>query len=159
MLRPFKPEDFKLLNEWAKNAEGLFRFSGSTWEYPLDAIQMEKYISTYPDRLQFIYIHQDIPVGFGEIILLGDHAPRLSRLIVSGEYRGKGLGSNMVDELESECLKIKAFENIYLFVLEDNSNARRCYEKCGFKDTDEGPFSLHFDEKEYPVLKMIKHIR
>ena len=47
------------------------------------------------------------------------------------EYMGKGYGSCLLKRCTEECRKL-GFEHILLWVLEENSRARRFYEKNGF---------------------------
>jgi len=48
------------------------------------------------------------------------------------EYRGKGLGRRVMEELEVRVKELGA-RSIGLFVFGDNSAARTLYEKCGFR--------------------------
>ena len=50
---------------------------------------------------------------------------------VSKQYRGKGIGSAMLEKAEEYCRSI-GFPTIVLHVEETNTNARRFYEKRGF---------------------------
>ncbi len=48
------------------------------------------------------------------------------------EFMGKGYGSKLLDAVMSE-LKNQGFTEAFLWVLEENGNARRFYEKYGFQ--------------------------
>lgn len=63
--------------------------------------------------------------GFGEII----------SLYFLPEYMGKGYGRLLLREVVGE-LKRMDFDKVFLWVLEENRNARRFYEKCGFVQTE-----------------------
>lgn len=52
------------------------------------------------------------------------------------EYMGKGYGKNLLEEVVEE-LKRLGYQNIFLWVLEDNIRARRFYEKQGFSLTED----------------------
>jgi ribosomal protein S18 acetylase RimI-like enzyme len=73
-------------------------------------------------------------------------------LIIAPEYRGKGHGRQMMQEIESKC----EADSILLFVLENNSRARSSYEKSGYEYVEMEPFSMEFNNEPYPVLKMRK---
>lgn len=62
--------------------------------------------------------------GFGEII----------SLYLLPEYMGKGYGRLLLQTVISE-LKNMGFHKVFLWVLEENQNARCFYEKCGFVQT------------------------
>lgn len=149
-LRPFNIEDTHLLNAWTGHQDELFKFSGTSWDYPLTEAFLDAYQGAYPGRTQYILESNDEALGFGEIIEGEDNSPRLSRLLIAPEQRGKGYGKVLVVQL---LQTIEATE-VYLFVLADNAVARQCYEKCGFEYVDHSPFSMSYKEQKYPVLKM-----
>ena len=68
--------------------------------------------------------------GFGEII----------SLYFLPEYMGKGYGRLLLQSAVSE-LKKMGFDKVFLWVLEENRNARHFYEKCGFVQTERWLFS------------------
>lgn len=51
------------------------------------------------------------------------------------EYMGKGHGKELLSAVMDE-LKTMGFDEVFLWVLEDNHNARHFYEKCGFQKSD-----------------------
>ena len=69
-------------------------------------------------------------IGFGEII----------SLYFLPEYMGKGYGRVLLQAVISE-LKKMGFDKVFLWVLEENQNARHFYEKCGFVQTEHCLFS------------------
>ncbi len=159
MLRPFTIDDAKHLTSWVRNAEELFQFSGPTWSFPLEQKVLEDYLNKHNTRYLFIFEHDSIPYGFGELITNEDNSPRLSRLIISPEYRGKGLGAQMIAEIEEKCIQLTHSNDISLFVLSNNDHAIKCYKNCGFDFVEYQTFSLTFEGIEYPVLKMAKPLR
>ena len=56
------------------------------------------------------------------------------------EYTGMGCGRMLLERAVSELRKL-GFGEIILWVLEENTNARGFYEKCGFVPTDERTYS------------------
>ncbi|MES2618248.1 MAG: GNAT family protein [Bacteroidota bacterium] len=137
MLRPYSHSDFELLNSWITDAELLLQFSGPDWQFPLTADVLNDHIQKHPDRYLYIGCTEDgEPFAFGQIITNEANAPRLGRLLVDANMRGKGMGTQFVKELLIECQRITASPEIYLFVDELNLQAIRCYEKNGFiRDT------------------------
>lgn len=63
--------------------------------------------------------------GYGEII----------SIYFLPEYMGKGHGKRLLDAVIYE-LKSMGFDEVFLWVLEDNRGARRFYEKFGFAHSD-----------------------
>lgn len=68
--------------------------------------------------------------GFGEII----------SLYLLPEHMGKGYGRLLLRAAVGECKKM-GFDKVFLWVLEENQNARRFYEKCGFMQMERYLFS------------------
>ncbi len=56
-------------------------------------------------------------------------------LAVAREYRGQGLGSQLMDELEAR-LRRKGCRRAYLMVVDDNQNAMQFYEKRNWKEME-----------------------
>lgn len=68
--------------------------------------------------------------GFGEII----------SLYFLPEYMGKGYGRLLLQAVVHELGEM-GFDKVFLWVLEENQNARHFYEKCGFVQTEHFLFS------------------
>lgn len=68
--------------------------------------------------------------GFGEII----------SLYLLPEHMGMGYGRLLLQAAVGELEKL-GFNKVFLWVLEDNCNARRFYERCGFVQTERCLFS------------------
>ncbi len=64
--------------------------------------------------------------GYGEIV----------SVYLLPEYKGKGYGRQLVGRAVSELSRM-GFEKILLWVLEENTNARRFYEHLGFTENGE----------------------
>ena len=133
-LKKYNDTDFEILNNWVTDPDTLFLFSGSAWQYPLSFDQLKKFYLSNPLRHPYLAFSDDnIPIAFGEIITGDDHSPRLGRLLIGNtENRGKGLGKQFIQLLIEESKKLFNPDLMYLFVLEDNFSAIRCYEKIGF---------------------------
>lgn len=107
----------------------------------LDSIQEGEWASNIEqaDRKNLVMVHDEMIIGtsgfgksrmaemngFGEII----------SLYFLPEYMGKGYGRLLLHAAVSE-LKKMGFDNVFLWVLEENRNARRFYEKCGFVQSE-----------------------
>lgn len=73
---------------------------------------------------------------------------KLGIYIAEKEYRGQGIGSEVVRTLADTAFKELKLQRIYLNVRETNVQAIKCYEKCGFKITEAYPKS-HFADSSY----------
>ena len=65
--------------------------------------------------------------------------------IALANYRGKGIGSEVIKILIGMAFKEINLKKLYLNVRENNINAIRCYEKCGFKITKTYPKTYFID--------------
>ena len=72
------------------------------------------------------------------------------------EHYDKGLGKPLLEAALAE-LERMGFKDIYLWVLRDNSRARRFYEKNGFADSGETG-SYEISGESIPEVKYIKRI-
>jgi ribosomal protein S18 acetylase RimI-like enzyme len=76
-------------------------------------------------------------VLFGGIFLFNKAAKNeilLDSIAVSADERGKGIGSKLLQSTIDHA-QSKGFSQIKLEVIETNQNARRLYERIGFKET------------------------
>lgn len=137
MIRPYTDSDFDLLTQWIPDADALFQFSGPGWHFPLTREQMYAYqAKKHISGLRQFYVgyhEQGLSYAFGEIINGDAHSPRLGRILLDPAQRGKGLGEQFMRDLVNECIQRIQPPHIYLFVLDGNTNAIRCYEKIGFR--------------------------
>lgn len=72
------------------------------------------------------------------------------------EYIGKGYGKNLLDAVVSQ-LKEMGFNDIFLWVLEENSRARRFYEMSGFSESGRH-MDINIGGKELREIQYIRHI-
>ena len=155
-LRRYHTADFALLQQWVTSPALLFQFAGTDFAYPLTKEQLDIYQALYPERR--LYIASTIesqPVAFGEIIPQDNNIPRLARLLVGNSaQRGKGLGEVFVDLLIKECQQLYHCSSIDLFVLDENAQARRCYEKKNFFVVPNDSFRLIADGQAHLIHRM-----
>lgn len=155
MLRPYTPADFPLLCRWITDADLLFRFAGTEFNFPITEDQLRRYGDQYPDRRFYIAAIEGQPYAFGEIIPQGPGSVRLGRLLVGApEQRGKGLGTALVQALLAEAITRFAAEKVDLYVWVRNTAAIRCYRKAGFSFTADEPLCLLHGGRIYDLRKM-----
>ncbi|MDE6432688.1 MAG: GNAT family N-acetyltransferase [Lachnospiraceae bacterium] len=126
-----------------------------SWKYAYQGIVPQDYLDDIPkgqwasrieqaDRKNLVMVQDEMIIGtsgfgksrmeemngFGEII----------SLYFLPEYMGKGYGRLLLQAAVSE-LKKMGFDKVFLWVLEENRNARYFYEKYGFVQTERCLFS------------------
>lgn len=118
------------------------------WKFAYHGIVPQAFLDSIPvghwaDRItrygyhNLLLLDDDIPVGasaycparmkeyagFGEVV----------SLYLLPEYVGKGCGRQLL-EAACDALAARGFQDVYLWVLEENDRARRFYERFGFHD-------------------------
>ena len=100
---------------------------------------------TKPDTLLLLAVVDDKPIGYGLTHVMpvadswiedtwttGDRIGEIESLSVLPTYRGSGLGSELLDRLESH-LHERGVDDLILGALAGNSDAIRLYERRGYQ--------------------------
>ena len=134
-LVPFKEEDFEKLISWIENEKILVQFAGAVvFTYPLTKEQLETYIAD-DKRFAFkvVEVETNETVGHAEIYLVKPNVSRLCRVLIGREeYRGKGIGRQIMAQLMDYSFNRLSVEVVELNVYDWNTAAIKCYEKVGF---------------------------
>jgi GNAT superfamily N-acetyltransferase len=107
---------------------------GSSYEAEVGASE-DSWRRRLSDRTRFVAevdgkVVGTVGAGPGEF----ESAAALTALWVDPGFRGRGVGSALVDAVV-EWAKGKGFNQVLLWVTEVNENAQRLYERCGFART------------------------
>ena len=141
-LIPFTEEHFETLLSWIPSKEFLIQWSGPFFEWPLTTNQLLYYLNRSRETNSSTHIYtailegyNNVPVGHIEISNINryEQSAMLSRVLVSPEYRGRGLGDTLVKSaLDIAFTSLNLFQ-VNLFVFTFNTAAIHCYEKLGFQ--------------------------
>jgi ribosomal protein S18 acetylase RimI-like enzyme len=92
------------------------------------------------DRSVTFFAHDDDPAGSAPVGLVGvyveDGVADLVSMWVSPSARGRRVGEALV-EAAARWAVARDFSELFLWVTEPNTSARRLYERCGFTATGE----------------------
>lgn len=80
------------------------------------------------------------------------------QLYVAKEYRGDGIGSVLLDEVEKEVRKLKNIKLIYLTSFTNNQKAIYLYERHGFIKCGELPKALKHHDELVNEIMMYKYV-
>lgn len=69
-------------------------------------------------------------------------------------YRGKGIGSRVIEVLIGKAFKEIKLKKLYLIVRERNVNAIKCFKKCSFEITKKYPESYFLDSSYQCMYQM-----
>ena len=75
--------------------------------------------------------HNNITLGYLSATIICDECS-LIKIVTDKEYRCQGVATKLINALQDYC-KSKTIKMIMLEVRDDNKNAIRLYEKCGFE--------------------------
>ncbi len=64
-----------------------------------------------------------------------DRTAYLKMAVILPEYQNKGIGTYVLSKLLG-MMKKNGYVSVLLFTNQDNGNAQKCYQKCGFKTTE-----------------------
>jgi ribosomal protein S18 acetylase RimI-like enzyme len=128
-IREFRfPEDYPRVESlWTSMEKGVSLGRSDTPE------ELQKKVARDPDL--FLVAEED-----GQIIgtVIGGYDGRrglLNHLAVAASFRGRGIGSRLMDEIESR-LRAKGCIRCYLLVTTDNPEGMYYYEKHGWEHMD-----------------------
>jgi RimJ/RimL family protein N-acetyltransferase len=110
------------------------QFAGPVFDYPLSWEQLEKHLAN--DRRQVYAAIRPATtemIGMGELYWDAEDKPRLCRILVSPDERGKGFGKQIVLDLLELAFANAAVKKVSLNVYDFNTSAIKCYEQCDFK--------------------------
>ena len=133
-LKAFKPDDFDLMISWMDSEELLIQIAGPYFSYPLTPAQLQKYLADEHSVAYSLFDEEtDTIFGHAEIILKEQHLCKLDKIIIGNkQYRGKGLGHQIMKELLKVSFGKYKAETVELYVYDWNTTAIKLYEKVGF---------------------------
>ena len=140
-LKPFGRSDFSRLIAWVKSPAFLLQWAGPIFNYPLDNVQLEKYINgseeNFFKRKIFKVIRTDTNEVVGHIELNDidekNKSAALCRVLIGKpSLRGKGIGTQMVTRLLTIGFDHSGLHRIDLVVFDFNMAAINCYKRAGF---------------------------
>jgi RimJ/RimL family protein N-acetyltransferase len=144
-LKYFERSDFKQLINWIDSPQFLLQWGGPSFEYPLSANQLEKYVENANNDNSDTLVYKVLDKETGNVIghiSLGkidrkNNSARVGKVLVGDKnVRGKGMGRQMMKEILKVAFEELNLHRVCLGVFDFNVSAITCYEKAGF--TKEG---------------------
>lgn len=140
-LAYFDRSDMEQLISWIPSASFTLQWAGPTFHYPLTVSQLENYLhhANKKDSDTFIFkvIDKDTKQVIGHISLgkvdRVNKSARIGKVLVgSSQYRGKGIGAEMVKAVLAIAFDELKLHKVTLGVFDFNISAIQCYKKVGF---------------------------
>lgn len=143
-LVPFVASDIDILLSWIASADQLRQWAGPTiFNWPLNKQQLILYLNQVKKESSEKYIYKainadNINIGHIEFDKIDwiNKTTVLSRVIISPEFRGKGLGHQLIEAALNLAFNHLKFKEVKLSVYGFNAPAIACYKKMGFKTVD-----------------------
>ena len=155
-LQTFTTTDIKQLLAWETDEEALMQFAGPSFSFPLTAAQLEQTLAD-SNRLTYKVIHtnNNTCIGHAEIYFPDVTTALLCRILI-GEvnYRGKGLGLEIVNALLAISFSRPGIEEAMLNVFDFNTAAIKCYTKAGFSINEGKTKTRQLKNKTWTALNM-----
>lgn len=156
-LTAFEKSDFANLISWIDNEEMLLQFSGPAFTFPLTEEQLNLNLE---DENRFAYKVVDLSnnsmIGYAEIYFQNKNSVLLGRIIIGKpEFRGRGIGKQIVKDLIAISFNQLEVENAELNVFDWNINAIKCYEKVGFAINPGKIYKREIKGETWTALNMI----
>ena len=126
------PEDAGALYSWFSNVKEIRDWGGPHMDFPLS-------LERFKALVKFTEIHSfKLVDSENHVLAFGQLSVRLERyhfgrIAVSPEYRGCGLGREIMVRLIEQASMLKTGKGYSLFVMEDNHAAKQLYLSLGFK--------------------------
>ena len=135
IMRPFKEDDFPLLQECLNDKE-ILKLTGSTpildWEPVLRWYQTR---NVQPDRLDLAIVDQTLDTLVGEAVVNEYDEPNESmnfRILIGPRGRNRGFGTEATQLMIDFLFQTTNLKQLTLSVFAFNPRAQRVYEKVGF---------------------------
>lgn len=162
-LKPFERSHFPQLINWVQSPAFLLQWAGSSFQYPLDDEQLDKYKKD-PTILAYSVYQKGTGKVIGHISLARidqtNKSARVGRVLVGDpNVRGKGIGELMVNETLRIAFDELKLHRVSLGVFDFNLAAIACYEKVGFKKEGLLRDTCKFEDEYWSLweMSMLEH--
>jgi RimJ/RimL family protein N-acetyltransferase len=138
-LESFGRADFDRLIGWVASAEELMLWAGPIFRWPLDHVQLDRYLAAAegPGAARRIWrvVEAGEMVGHVELnaIERTHRTATLSRVLVRPGLRDRGIGTAMIRAALAVAFSELGLHRVDLFVFDSNAGAIACYERLGFR--------------------------
>src|SRR5438876_8129796 len=144
-LKPFERSDFKALISWLPTEEFMIQACGRTFQFPLNARQLEYYMQgaeeSPPERMIFKVVDTASNKHIGNLTLEKIDRKNLSAavacvIIGDDAYKGKGICKMMMQKIIGIAFDELGLNKLTLNVYDFNSPAIKCYKSAGFTEAE-----------------------
>ena len=156
-LSPRNSEDVEIFTEWLNDFETTDYIGRSALLTTLDGERKYLEENSSPEATFVIVTIKDNKM-IGSVSLENidgvNRTATLGIFIGDKNYRDKGYGTEAINLIIEYGFKYLNLKNINLNLMEFNSRALKCYEKCGFKEYGRRRKCKYIDGKYYDNISM-----
>lgn len=158
-IRHYKKEDAIYIRQWITSERVHAMWSAGKLPYGFGEAEWEELLDTeakeYNQKVFTAVSDEGVPVGSFCMNHKQDNSVFMCRIIVDGNVRGKGYGSQMLVKALNYAFTTLGAECVRLSVFDCNMPARRAYEKVGFcvETFHENAFSFQNEKWGRYILK------
>ena len=155
-LQPFTPERSRRYLEWVNRADVA---SAVTRARPVTTLEHERWYESAvsrPDAVFFSVVVRETDEYVGNVWLWGIHPVHRSAelRILLGAGAGRGYGSEACQLLLEFAFGQLNLNKLYLYVLESNAPARKCFARAGFLEEGRLAQEYFIDGRYQDALRM-----
>ena len=135
-LREYRESDTWEVSRWPTSMEEVRLWAGSDLGWPVDVSVFGRW-HVDPDVQPYVMCDGEVPVAYGEVwIDEPEQEVELARIIVSQDYRGRGVGRRLVRQLLEQAT-LSGLPEAFVRVVPENGTALACYRGAGFSPVSE----------------------
>lgn len=135
-LRGFREADALEVSRWPGSPDEVRRWAGRGPGWPVDVTVFGRWHAD-PDVRPYILCEGGEPVGYGEVwVDEPEQEVELARIIVSPDWRGRGVGRRLVRQLLGQGA-LAGLPDAFVRVVPENTAAISCYRGAGFVQVSE----------------------
>ena len=131
-LRPAHESDIPVLMNWFQTERECKTWGGPEFDFPFDRVSFTRDVK-WPQLDSYSLVRPDDGLlGFGQYYEKQQRV-HLARLVVAPDFRGRGLGVELVGRLLETGREKLGRSDGSLYVMEHNAAALSCYRSLGFE--------------------------
>ena len=153
--------DFTYIAEWITDERTHALWCANLLSYPLSKDGLHQYLEELENGSAYVYVDdEDRPVGFFiYVINEQEKSGHLRFIMVDNSVRGKGYGSDMLQQFVKYTYENTSITSVGLNVFDVNTAARKCYEKAGFTVRQNTPEAFTYQDEMWSRYMMVHNSR
>lgn len=159
-LREYQNSDARRIVAWLEDERQFVRWAAGRMQWPLTEERFQAFAAELlkDSRTMLVTAADELnePVGF-LCMTKADyekHRIHFCFMVVSNKSRGKGYGTQMLQQAIRYAAELLQMQRITLRVFANNAAARHCYQKIGFKDEAYYPAAFEWQNETWAAYDM-----